>query len=90
MKIETYYARCRALARREIGPEGLPRPEEPAWDDLAERICRSVEELCRRELNAEGQGAAAGLAEAYEKELGLPRPRAEELAWFMLRALRRE
>ena len=90
MKIETWYARCCAAARREMGEDDLPRPEDPAWDDLAERICRAVDALCRRELSPDGQGAAAGLAEAYEKELRLPRAQAEELARFMLRRMRGE
>ena len=85
MKIETWYAHCRVAARREIEKAGLPSPEDPAWDALAERICRQVEALCRREVSPDGQGAEAGLAEAYEKELGLNRAQAEELAGVMLR-----
>jgi|GEM_PF-6116644 len=82
MKIETFLSRCRAAARKELQKD--PRLPAASVRERAERICRAVTAYCRS-LGLGEQGAAAGTAEALEKELGLPRGEAEALAVRLVR-----
>lgn len=77
MKIETFLSHCRAAARKELQTD--PLLPAASVQERAERICRAVTAYCRS-LGMGDQGAAAGTAEALEKELGLPRAEAEALA----------